>query len=104
MAGRIERVVIMVQENHTTDNYFRGLAPYGGAVVSDWRLTPNPPANDPAHDRQAYFKWLTGASTGGCSSSGLLCQTMVSAGSLPALASVRNCDEATTLGEPFSCV
>ncbi len=64
MAGRVERVVIMVQENHTADNYFRGLAPYGGAVVSDWPLTPNPPASDPAHDRQAYFKWLTGASTG----------------------------------------
>jgi hypothetical protein len=64
MAGRIERVVIMVQENHTTDNYFRGLAPYGGAVVSDWPIAPNPPAGDPAHDRRAYFEWLTGASTG----------------------------------------
>ena len=33
MAGRIERVVVMVQENHTTDNYFRGLAPFGAAVA-----------------------------------------------------------------------
>ena len=64
MAGRVGRVVIIVQENHTTDNYFRGLAPYGGAVVSDWPLTPNPPAKDPAHDRHAYFDWLTGAATG----------------------------------------
>ena len=31
MADRVGRVVIMVQENHTTDNYFRGLAPFGGA-------------------------------------------------------------------------
>ena len=26
-AGQVKRVVIMIQENHTTDNYFRGLAP-----------------------------------------------------------------------------
>ncbi|MBV8999134.1 MAG: hypothetical protein JO304_08755 [Solirubrobacterales bacterium] len=64
MAGRIQRVVIMVQENHTTDNYFRGLAPYGGAVATNWPLSPNPPASDPPHDRHAYFEWLTGASTG----------------------------------------
>ena len=64
MAGGIERVVILVQENHTTDNYFRGLAPYGGAVASDWPLSPNPPAKDQVHDRHAYFEWLTGASTG----------------------------------------
>jgi phospholipase C len=63
MAGRVERVVIMVQENHTTDNYFRGLAPFGGAVASDWPLSPNPPAKDQPHDRHAYFEWLTGAGT-----------------------------------------
>ena len=60
----VARVVIMVQENHTTDNYFRGLAPYGGAVATDWPLSPNPPASDQPHDRPAYFKWLTGGSTG----------------------------------------
>ena len=60
----VERVVIMVQENHTTDNYFRGLAPYGAAVATDWPLSPNPPASDQPHDRHAYFEWLTGASTG----------------------------------------
>ena len=64
MAGRIERVVIMVQENHTTDNYFRGLAPFGAAVASDWPISPNPPAKDQVHDRHAYFEWLTGAGTG----------------------------------------
>ncbi len=64
MAGVVKRVVVMVQENHTTDNYFRALAPFGGAVASDWPLSPNPPASDNPHDRQAYFKWLTGASTG----------------------------------------
>jgi Phosphoesterase family len=60
----VKRVVIMVQENHTTDNYFRGLAPYGAAVATDWPISPNPPAKDNPHDRHAYFEWLTGASTG----------------------------------------
>jgi hypothetical protein len=53
-----------VQENHTTDNYLRGLAPYGANVASDWPLSPNPPAHDQPHDRHAYFEWLTGKSTG----------------------------------------
>jgi hypothetical protein len=60
----VEHVVIVVQENHTTDNYFRGLAPYGGNVASDWPLSPNPPAHDQPHDRHAYFRWLTGATRG----------------------------------------
>jgi hypothetical protein len=64
MAAGVKRVVVMVQENHTTDNYFRGLAPYGAAVAGDWPLSSNPPAKDPPHDRHAYFDWLTGASTG----------------------------------------
>ena len=64
MAGRIERVVIMVQENHTIDNYFRDLGPFGAAVASGWPVSPNPPASDNPHDRKAYFEWLTGASTG----------------------------------------
>jgi len=62
-AGPVKRVVIMIQENHTTDNYFRGLAPYGGAVATDWPLSPNPPAKDQSHDRHAYLDWLTGAGT-----------------------------------------
>jgi phospholipase C len=60
----VEHVVIVVQENHTTDNYFRGLAPYGANVASDWPLSPNPPAHDQPHDRHAYFEWLTGKSSG----------------------------------------
>jgi phospholipase C len=52
-AGQVKRVVIMVQENHTTDNYFRALAPYGGAVATGWPTSPNPPARDQPHDRHA---------------------------------------------------
>ena len=53
------RVVVFVQENHTTDNYFRAMAAYGARVASHWPLTPNPPKSDQPHDRQAYFRWLT---------------------------------------------
>ena len=63
-AGSVKRVVIMVQENHTVDSYFRGLAPYGGNVATDWPIAQNPPPSDPPHSRRAYFDWLTGASTG----------------------------------------
>ncbi|WP_138444649.1 alkaline phosphatase family protein [Sinomonas susongensis] len=58
--SRVKRVIVMVQENHTTDNYFRGLAPYGANVVADWPIQPNPPSSDQPHDRRAYHDWLTG--------------------------------------------
>jgi hypothetical protein len=62
--AQVKRVVIIVQENHTVDSYFRGLAPYGGNVATDWPIATNPPASDPPHNRRAYFDSLTGASTG----------------------------------------
>src|SRR5690348_1629613 len=62
MARTVARVVVLVQENHTVDNYFRGLAPYGANVAADWPLGPNPPGADHPHDRMAYFEWLAGKS------------------------------------------
>ena len=62
MAGTVHRVVVLVQENHTVDNYFRALAAYGANVAADWPLSPNPPRADHPHDRKAYFEWLTGKS------------------------------------------
>ena len=68
MAGavvRAKRVVVMVQQNHTTDNYFAGLAPWGANVATGWQRIPNPPpsppysASYPPHERRAYFDWLT---------------------------------------------
>lgn len=56
--GTVKHVVIMVQENHTTDNYFGGLAPWGANVVANWPVEPNPPTADPPHDRQHYYRWL----------------------------------------------
>jgi phospholipase C len=61
----VKRVIILVQENHTTDNYFRGLAAWGANVATDWATCVDPPpdppfsANYPPHDRRAYFQWLT---------------------------------------------
>ena len=50
----------MVQENHTTDNYFAGLAPWGVNVATDWPTQANPPGKDQPHDRRAYGAWLKG--------------------------------------------
>jgi hypothetical protein len=62
--GPIDHVVILVQENHTTDNYFRSMAAFGANVTTNWPLSPNPPASDQPHDRHAYYRWLTKQSTG----------------------------------------
>jgi hypothetical protein len=55
----VKHVVILVQENHTTDNYFRAMAAYGANVAAGWPLSPNPPVRDQPHDRHSYFEWLT---------------------------------------------
>jgi phospholipase C len=46
----IERVVILVQENHTTDKYFRSMAAFGANVETEWPISPNPPASDQPTD------------------------------------------------------
>jgi hypothetical protein len=54
----------MIQENHTIDNYFRGLAPWGANVITGRPTLKNPPpqppfsAGYPPHHRRAYFDWL----------------------------------------------
>jgi hypothetical protein len=65
MTNGVKRVVVMVQENHTTDNYFAGLEPWGANVATGWPPYPQPPptppysAYYPPHHREAYFEWLT---------------------------------------------
>ena len=44
--GTVAHVVIFVQENHTTDNYFRSHARVGSQLATDWPTTPNPPTKD----------------------------------------------------------
>jgi Phosphoesterase family len=58
VATAVEHVVVFVQENHTTDNYFHSMRAWGANVAADWPTTPNPPAHDQPHDRAAYAKWL----------------------------------------------
>ncbi|MER6030974.1 alkaline phosphatase family protein [Streptomyces sp. NPDC001851] len=58
-AGPVKHVVFLVQENHTTDNYFLSMAAYGANIATGWPVSPNPPLFDPPHDRHAYYRWLT---------------------------------------------
>jgi phospholipase C len=58
MTGAVGHVVVFVQENHTTDNYFRSMRGWGANVATDWPVQPNPPHKDHAHSRAAYAKWL----------------------------------------------
>jgi phospholipase C len=58
LRNRVKHVVVFIQENHTTDNYFRGLRPYGANVATDWPEQQNPPRTDQPHDRRAYARWL----------------------------------------------
>jgi len=57
-AAPVGHVVVFVQENHTTDNYFRSMRAWGANVAADWPTQPNPPAKDQPHNRAAYAKWL----------------------------------------------
>ena len=59
MTNQTAHVVIFVQENHTTDNYFRWMRSFGANVATDWPPSPNPPLADHPHDRHAYQRWLT---------------------------------------------
>jgi len=63
-SAAINHVVIIVQENHTTDNYFRSMAAYGANVATGWPTAANPLTGDPLHDRHAYWRWLTHQITG----------------------------------------
>jgi len=58
VATMVGRVVVFVQENHTTDNYFRSMRAYGGNVAADCPLQPNPPTHDQAPHPAAYARWL----------------------------------------------
>ena len=55
-AGPVEHVVIFVQENHTTDNYFASMGAYGANVAAGGPSAVNPPKADQPHDRAAYYR------------------------------------------------
>ena len=64
MTTPVSHVVVFVQENHTTDNYFQSMAPWGANVATGWPTQPNPPASDQGHSRAAYAKWLRAEQAG----------------------------------------
>ena len=64
VATMVGHVVVFVQENHTTDNYFRWMRAWGANVAADWPFQPNPPARDQPHNRAAYARWLHAQHTG----------------------------------------
>ena len=65
MAVRVAHVVVFVQENHTTDNYFRSMRSWGADVATGWPTQTNPPVKDQPHDRAAYARWLHAQQAGG---------------------------------------
>ena len=52
MTNPIQRVVIIVKENHTFDNYFGTL---GGVDGYQLAHAPNPPDDDPNHRHEAWI-------------------------------------------------
>jgi hypothetical protein len=64
MSSKVNHVVVFVQENHTTDNYFRSMAAWGANVATGWPTATNPPAKDHPHDRHAYARWLAAQQAG----------------------------------------
>jgi hypothetical protein len=64
MAATVDHVVVFVQENHTTDNYFRSMRAFGANIAEGWPVQPNPPAHDQNHTRAAYAKWLHAQQSG----------------------------------------
>ncbi len=56
MVATVQHVVVFVQENHTTDNYFRSMRAWGANVATDWPVEPNPPGRDQPHHRVAYAR------------------------------------------------
>ena len=64
MAMTVAHVVVFVQENHTTDNYFSSMAAWGANVATGWPVQPNPPKQDQPHTRAAYASWLHAQASG----------------------------------------
>lgn len=64
MSARVGHVVVFVQENHTTDNYFPSMRAWGANVATGWPAQANPPARDQNHTRAAYAKWLHAQAAG----------------------------------------
>jgi hypothetical protein len=54
------RVVVLLQENKTTDYYFPTMAAWGARVRQGGKLLKAPPIPDPQHDRNAWVHYKMG--------------------------------------------
>jgi phospholipase C len=54
------RVIVFLQENKTTDYYFRSLAAWGAAVATNPNPLTQPPNFDQPHDRNSWVHWAMG--------------------------------------------
>lgn len=54
------RVVVLMQENKTSDYYFPTLADWGAEIQNNGHLLAAPPIPDPEHDRSAWVHYKTG--------------------------------------------
>lgn len=54
------RVVVLIQENKTTDYYFAALAAWGAEVQNNGNLLAAPPLPDPEHNRSAWVHYKMG--------------------------------------------
>jgi phosphoesterase family protein len=59
-SSQVQRVVIFMQENKTTDFYFPTLALWGADVKNDGSLLENAPDFDQPHDRNAWVHYAMG--------------------------------------------
>jgi phospholipase C len=59
-AGSDHRVVVVIQENKTTDFYFPTMAKWGAAVANHRKLLAAPPNFDQPHDRDAWVHFSMG--------------------------------------------
>jgi hypothetical protein len=58
--GPVNRVVVFLQENKTTDFYFAAMRQWGAAVADHGHLLPAPPNYDQPHDRNAWVHYAGG--------------------------------------------
>jgi phospholipase C len=60
-AGRpIQHLVIFVQENHTTDNYFRSMAAYGANVTHPGERPGDPATAESSSSKQSLGRYAVG--------------------------------------------
>src|SRR6516162_3612908 len=58
--SRPKQIVVLIQENKTTDFYFPTLAEWGAVIVNSGKLLSNAPDFDQPHDRNSWVHYKMG--------------------------------------------